>query len=306
MSKKLDVRLIRMLSRRQLLAVSLVPALAVTSAAVASPMKIAAQVESQSGGAFDFDASLAFARLASVLDVPLVPQPVLDQILRMQLGARDLWHSATNKLLAMAESAEGGAPRVDLTVLTTSPIASMRPDESSGFGWRDDPLRHDRRFHRGTDFRAKPGTPVLAAGDGVVVFAGQQSGYGNVIYVDHGGGVVTRYAHLSKIEAKKSLAITAGTEIGKVGMTGRTTGPHLHFEIRLDGNAVDPVLGMSVATLERESPDAGRIAAFSLAPELQAKKLDGEDNSNRAHRGVAKVPSRPERAGRVKRSQVLW
>ena len=271
-----------MLSRRHLLAASLVPVLAtgaIVPTASAAPTMIAPTTTAAGVAAGDIDLSLGLARLANALDLPLVPPGLVDQLVRLQLGARDLWHRATNRLLELADASGSTAPHADLTVLTTSPIASMRPDESSGFGWRDDPLRHDRRFHRGTDFRAKPGTPVLAAGDGIVVFAGQQSGYGNIIYVDHGGGVVTRYAHLSKIEAKKELAITAGTEIGKVGMTGRTTGPHLHFEIRLDGNAVDPVLGMSVAELERDSPDAGRIAAYALAPDLQAKKLDGEDRS---------------------------
>ncbi len=183
----------------------------------------------------------------------------------------------------------------DLTILTTAPIPQTL---SSGFGWRDDPIRHDRRFHGGTDFKADPGTPVLAAGDGVVVFAGRQGGYGNVIYVDHGGGVVTRYGHLRRIETKKNAPVTAGERIGQVGSTGRTTGPHLHFEIRLDGRAVDPVAAMTIAELERTDPAKGQLAASALAPELQAKVRAGNDHHS--------AESRPERAGRDKHAQVLW
>src|SRR3982751_1387160 len=82
----------------------------------------------------------------------------------------------------------------DVSVLTWQPLPPA--DDSwptSGFGWRDDPIRHTRKFHSGAAIRAKSGTPVMAAGDGVVTFAGRQGGYGNVIYVDHGGGLITRY-----------------------------------------------------------------------------------------------------------------
>ena len=99
----------------------------------------------------------------------------------------------------------------DLTVLTTEPVERC---ESSGYGWREDPLRKNQRFHHGADYRADPGTPVLAAGNGVVVFAGRRGGYGNVIFVDHGNGVVTRYAHLRRIETKVGAMLTAGTKCG--------------------------------------------------------------------------------------------
>ncbi len=231
------------------------------------------------------------SRAASELE-PLVPHVLLDRVVSVEMSLRDLAHRAENQLIAWADDVKPPAP--DLSMLTTSPVL----EESSGFGWRDDPIRHTPRFHSGTDFRADPGTPVHAAGSGVVVFAGRQGGYGNIIYVDHGGGVVTCYAHLRKIEVAKDDKVTAGDRIGPVGSTGRATGPHLHFEVRLEGRPVDPVTAMTVAALERESPSAGRLAAYALAPELQAKAHDGSDR----HRGE----SRPERAGRAARQQVLW
>jgi murein DD-endopeptidase MepM/ murein hydrolase activator NlpD len=227
-------------------------------------------------------------------------QHVIDSVIRWEIGVRDTLRDAAD-----AVAAHLGNLVPDLSILTTDPIASMRTDESSGFGWRDDPMHKRRRqFHSGADFRSQPGTPVLAAGNGVVVFTGWFFGYGNMIDVDHGGGVVTRYAHLSRIDTKKDAAIRAGDQIGRVGMTGRTTGPHLHFEVRLDSRPVSPVTAMTVARLQRTSPTAGRVAAFALSPDLQSTALDGEDDSNRTTQKVKE--SRPERPNRAKRKQVLW
>ena len=244
---------------------------------------------------------LVLAVAAAPLSVAADPiaWPSLDDVgrvlVRSELGMRDAVRAAGDQITAW--SAKLPAPVPDLSVLTCDPI----PDgESSGFGWRDDPIRHDNRFHSGTDFRADPGTPVLAAGDGVVTFTGRQGGYGNIIYVDHGGGVVTRYAHLRKIETTKGAAVSAGDQIGQVGSTGRVTGPHLHFEVRLDGRAVDPVMALTVAELERTTAGAGRLASFALVPELQTHARDQHDHERRVR------ASRPERAGRAKRPQVLW
>jgi murein DD-endopeptidase MepM/ murein hydrolase activator NlpD len=242
--------------------------------------------------------ALILARFASAFEIELVPHDLVDRLIRWRLGIRDLLHGATARLAGIAETAGFRIP--DLSVLTAQPVApSQSTWATSGFGWREDPIRKNRKFHRGDDIRARSGTPVFSVGDGIVVFAGRQGGYGNVIYVDHGGGVVTRYGHLRRIEAKRDSVITAGQRIGQVGSTGRTTGPHLHFEVRLDGRAVDPSTAMTVAELERESPGGGQVAAFALSPEMQ-NRFESPLDPPRAKKAKAKG-SRPERAGRTKR-----
>jgi murein DD-endopeptidase MepM/ murein hydrolase activator NlpD len=222
------------------------------------------------------------AGFAAARDALGRPAPTVD-LVGFQVGLRDLVHRSALALAdwnaAAGAAAALGAPNPpDLTVLRASPVPDV---ESSGFGWRDDPLHHRRKFHKGTDFRADRGTPVHAAGDGVVVFTGWQRGYGRTIYIDHGGGVVTRYAHLAKIEAALGTAVVAATRIGQVGASGRATGPHLHFEVRLDGRAVDPVLAMQIAEVQASSPDLARALAMMLDPEVQSRSLDGQDATNR-------------------------
>lgn len=97
------------------------------------------------------------------------------------------------------------------------------------------------RQHQGIDLAAPVGTPVFATGDGVVVFAGWQRGYGNLIKIKHELGTETRYAHLSKIRVKQGQKVSRNTLIGDIGNTGRSTGPHLHYEVRVDGKAVNPM-----------------------------------------------------------------
>ena len=223
------------------------------------------------------------------------PHGVLDRVLGWELGARALLHDATDRLSTLA--AQLPAPIPDISMLTTQPIPETL---SSGYGWRDDPIRHTWRFHSGTDFPADYGTPVLAAGPGKVIFAGRFAGYGNCVQIDHGGGVVTLYGHMRRIETKRDAIVAAGERLGQVGSTGRATGPHLHFEIRLDQRPVDPVEAMSIAELWRASPAAGHLAAYGLSPELQKKARAYSDRRD-GPRGP-----RPERNGRTKRTQVLW
>jgi murein DD-endopeptidase MepM/ murein hydrolase activator NlpD len=111
---------------------------------------------------------------------------------------------------------------------------------TSGFGYRADPFTGGGAFHPGLDFRGAFGAPIHAAADGTVSFVGQIRGYGNVVEVSHGNGLLTRYAHMSKTMAKVGQRVAAGDVIGKIGSTGRSTGPHLHFEVRINGSVVNP------------------------------------------------------------------
>lgn len=110
----------------------------------------------------------------------------------------------------------------------------------SGFGWRVDPFNKSSAMHTGLDFVADIGTPILAAAGGVVMVSEPHPGYGNVVDLDHGNGLVTRYAHASKVFVKPGDIIKPGQKIAEVGTTGRSTGPHLHFEVHMDGVAQDP------------------------------------------------------------------
>ncbi|HTO42604.1 MAG TPA: M23 family metallopeptidase [Burkholderiales bacterium] len=111
---------------------------------------------------------------------------------------------------------------------------------SSNFGWRIDPFTGLNAFHEGVDFMAEEGTPVLAAAGGVVIFAGVHPQYGNMIEIDHGNDLVTRYAHTSKLLVKVGDVVLRGGRIAEVGNTGRSTGAHLHFEVRHRGVAQNP------------------------------------------------------------------
>ena len=113
-------------------------------------------------------------------------------------------------------------------------------DLSSSFGVRSDPFGRGPAMHSGLDFRASHGDPVRATANGKVVSAGWNGGYGKMVEIDHGNDITTRYGHLSDIEVKVGQTVRVGQTIGRIGSTGRSTGPHLHYETRIDGDAVDP------------------------------------------------------------------
>ena len=113
---------------------------------------------------------------------------------------------------------------------------------TSGFAMRFHPILQSWRRHLGVDYGAPVGTPVRTVGDGVVSFSGWQNGYGKVVEIDHGKGKTTLYAHLSRQDVKKGQRVQQGQRVGAVGMTGWTTGPHLHFEFRVNGTHQDPLL----------------------------------------------------------------
>lgn len=111
---------------------------------------------------------------------------------------------------------------------------------SSGYGWRVDPFTGKMAFHEGLDFMASMGSPIYAAATGIVKFASRTPDYGNLIKVDHGAGLETRYAHASTLLVKVGERVKKGQIIGKVGSTGRSTGAHLHFEVRMKGAPLNP------------------------------------------------------------------
>jgi murein DD-endopeptidase MepM/ murein hydrolase activator NlpD len=111
---------------------------------------------------------------------------------------------------------------------------------ASGYGWRVDPVYHVRRFHEGMDFSAPIGTDIFATGNGVITFVGWKQGYGNTIEVDHSFGYKTRYAHCSKLIARVGQKVKRGDVIALVGNTGKSMGPHLHYEVHYQGRPIDP------------------------------------------------------------------
>ena len=127
------------------------------------------------------------------------------------------------------------------TLLAATP--SIRPTKgwiTSGFGYRKSPFTGSREFHKGLDIAARKGTPVIAAADGVVSFVGSKGALGKTVVIDHGYGIVTRYAHLQKTLKKRGAKVKRGNVIATVGSSGRTTGSHLHYEVVVDGLPSNP------------------------------------------------------------------
>ena len=123
-------------------------------------------------------------------------------------------------------------------------LPTLRPIEdgwfSSNFGWRIDPFNGQKTFHEGIDFPAEVGTPIEAAASGKVIYADVHPAYGKMVEIDHGNGLVSRYAHCSLLLVKEGDLVMRGQRVAEVGSTGRSTGPHLHFEVRLNGVPQNP------------------------------------------------------------------
>lgn len=143
---------------------------------------------------------------------------------------------------------------------TAQPVLGV--ESGSGFGWRVDPVTGQRALHTGLDFSADVGTPILAAAGGVVVTKEYHPAYGNMIEIDHGNELVTRYAHASHVFVKVGDIVKRGQQIAGVGSTGRSTGPHLHFEVWLAGVAQDP---QHFLRLPREAKSTEAKAPVSIA-----------------------------------------
>lgn len=133
--------------------------------------------------------------------------------------------------MAVLERALDGLPQV---------VPASVQNITSGFGYRRDPFNGRSAMHSGIDFKGAAGSPIFAAAEGRIAFAGWKSGYGKTVEIAHGNGMLTRYAHLSRIDVKPGQQIEAGATLGGLGSTGRSTGPHLHFEVRINDRAVNP------------------------------------------------------------------
>lgn len=142
-----------------------------------------------------------------------------------------------DELVSLVKSQE----KMMLSIPAIQPVANKDLKRvASGFGWRIDPIYRTRRFHEGMDFTAPIGTDIYATGNGTITAAGWQQGYGNTVKLDHGYGYETLYAHMSQINVKVGQAVNRGEVIGLVGNTGKSTGPHLHYEVHFKGKIMDP------------------------------------------------------------------
>lgn len=144
-----------------------------------------------------------------------------------------------DQVAGQQSAAMGPASIGVVSIPSVKPVAAM--SFTSNFGFRSDPFRGGRAMHAGVDIPGPVGTPIYATADGIVGRAQRLGGYGNYIEIEHGSGIQTRYGHLSRIMVASGTRVVKGQEIGKMGSTGRSTGSHLHYEVRLDGRAVNPM-----------------------------------------------------------------
>ncbi|RDS78532.1 M23 family peptidase [Alteriqipengyuania lutimaris] len=147
-------------------------------------------------------------------------------------------------------------PEIAISVAVPSRMPVNDARMSSSYGMRNHPVLRKRANHNGVDLAAPSGTPIYATADGVIERANYWGSYGNYIQIGHGNAIETRYAHLSRIVVSDGAQVRKGDLIGYVGSTGRSTGPHLHYEVRIDGKAVDPRPFM----VETEAQEAFRLA----------------------------------------------
>jgi murein DD-endopeptidase MepM/ murein hydrolase activator NlpD len=155
-----------------------------------------------------------------------------------------------------------------LMVPTQPPVAGGTL--GSSFGWRIDPLNGRSALHTGLDFPSEPGTPIVAAAGGIVVTQEYHPAYGNMVEIDHGNDHITRYAHASRVLVKKGDLIKRGQKIAEVGTTGRSTGPHLHFEVLVQGVFQDP---QKFLTAGRDMPGTKMAVAGPVKPPVAAAQM---------------------------------
>ena len=153
---------------------------------------------------------------------------------------------------------------------------------SSNFGYRKDPFHGGSKFHAGMDFAAAQGTPVYATGDGIVRRARTAGGYGNLVELEHGFGYQTRFAHLSKMMVREGQFVRRGELVVLVGSTGRSTGPHLHYEVRINGKPVQPSNHMQIVFSYQPDWRAGQASMTNgtVQTSAQAPRVAAAPRSN--------------------------
>lgn len=213
---------------------------------------------------------------------PEVPPPAVIpsmEVIRQQVTSvtdrADFAEIALETSLALAirsslgTSSGGGIPYLWPVITDTYRL-------SSPFGWRSDPFRKTRKWHGGMDIADGMGAPITAAADGVVTFVGWRMGYGNLVEIKHENGFTTRYGHLSKGTVKEGQRVNAGDLVALMGSTGRSTGPHLHFEVRKDDNALNPL-----AFIKDTRDDVLREARAGRGKELLSQYRKGNKSASK-------------------------
>ena len=191
---------------------------------------------------------------------PFVPAPLNEDTLRQEIERLASQIEKKSLELDKAEKVVRAEQLRNALLPTTLPVrggASL----GSPFGVRIDPFGRGRAMHEGLDFTAPYGTPILAAADGVVVYAAYHPEFGKCVEINHGGELITRYAHMSALSVEHGEPVRRGQKIGELGSTGRSTGAHLHFEVRQNGLAIDPAMFLSQLNQGRS-----KIAASSNPP----------------------------------------
>ncbi len=153
-----------------------------------------------------------------------------------------------NKLREVVQTVESSIHNIDLFLIEKESMLLSTPTIMPAQGWitsyygpRKSPYSGKMKMHEGLDIGSYPGTPIVAAADGIVSFSGNRMGFGNIVQIDHGYGIETAYAHAKRLFARKGSIVKRGDLIAEVGNSGLSTGPHLHYEIRINGTAVDPL-----------------------------------------------------------------
>jgi hypothetical protein len=233
-----------------------------------TPMIVDAMTRAMRGGSTPTDGSVAPGGVNPAASIPLTPaalplpapgtaSPALS-IPSLVLPTVPVADPVSVTPAGKTRVASGTSSGANTGAVALNGAEAPASDVTSAFGWRRDPFTGATKFHAGVDIRASYGRDVATVAGGTVVFAGVQGGYGQSVVIEHAPGLRTRYAHLSTIDVAPGQVVDAGTVLGKVGQSGRATGPHLHFEVLKDGKAVDPDAGgrLLAAALKDSATDA--------------------------------------------------